>query len=57
MRICIRCKQVKIDTYLFSQFFSEFMGIYTAVSDVCKKCSKELAATATWEYQRKNRPQ
>lgn len=45
MRACIRCKNVKF----WFQFTTEFMGIYTAVYDVCRKCTKELGKQATRE--------
>jgi len=46
MKQCKRCKEVK---YWF-QFFTEFRGIYTAVYDICKKCSNELRLKAVDDY-------
>ena len=40
MKQCVKCKKVKF----WFQFFSEFMGLYTAVYDICKKCANELRA-------------
>lgn len=51
MKICVRCKRTKIDTYFFSQFHSEFMGLYIAVSNVCKKCANKLKNKAVNEYE------
>lgn len=51
LKQCIRCKEVKFDSYFYSQFYSEFTGLYIAVSDVCKRCANQLKGQAVWDYQ------
>lgn len=46
MTTCIRCKKTKF----WFQFTSEDMGYFTAVYEVCRKCTKELGIEATREY-------
>lgn len=46
MRTCKRCKEVKF----WFQFTSESMGYFTAVYDVCRKCTKELGVIAAANY-------
>lgn len=47
---CVRCKKMKWEGYIFSQFYSRFMGIYTEVWDICKSCVHELGEDAAIEF-------
>ena len=46
MRQCKICKEVKC----WFQFHTEFMGLYTEVFNICKKCAKKLKNKAVREY-------
>lgn len=46
MKVCKRCEEVKFGF----QFYSIFMGMYTAVYDICKKCANELKEEVVRSY-------
>ena len=47
MRECKICTEVKF----WFQFHTEFMGQYTAVSSICKRCANGLKNKAVRDYE------
>ena len=46
MKQCLRCKEVKF----WFQFHTEFTGLYTWVSSICRRCANDLKDRAVREY-------
>ncbi len=47
---CKKCKRMKFDSYLITQFYTRFEGLYIWSPDLCKSCANELRDKAVDDY-------
>lgn len=50
LKQCKICEKTKFDSFFLTQFNTQFMGLYTWVSPICKSCARNLRDKAVRDY-------